>query len=112
MKDAVSNVFDVLDVKPSFEVERIGKQQSGTIRPIIVKLRSAIAASGILRKTGKLKRNDSTKSVYSKSSLKVTPRWTLHLRIGFAKLTTGCTWVLENGFIWCSKHFSNTYKKN
>ena len=64
LKDAVSNVFDVLDVKPSFEVERIGKQQSGTIRPIIVKLRSAIAASGILRKTGKLKRNDSTKSVY------------------------------------------------
>ena len=42
----------------------LAKQQLGTIRPIIVKLRSAIAASGILRKTGKLKRNDSTKSVY------------------------------------------------
>ena len=63
IKKNISEILDAVGEKPQFEAERIGRILEGVTRPVLVKLRSAAAATGIRRNAGRLKKTDLFRSV-------------------------------------------------
>ena len=64
LNGTIGAVFEEISEKPTFEAARIGRVESGKVRPIKVSLRSSAAVHQILAKARKLKTSSSYRSVY------------------------------------------------
>ena len=55
----ISSVFEKISEKPTYEAARIGRTETGKVRPVKVSLRSSNAVHQILAKARKLKTSSS-----------------------------------------------------
>lgn len=72
----VTELLDVLGEKPRLEtVKRMGRKTTGHHRPVLVELRSSVAAAGVLKKSQALRNSDKFKRVF------ISPDRTLAQRV-------------------------------
>ena len=64
LQGRVQELFSVIEERPKSEVQRIGKQKAGTVRPVKVKFRNGAMVRQILKKSYGLKNSEWYKKVY------------------------------------------------
>ena len=71
----VGEIFEAVGEKPLPEgISRVGKKRTDSHRPILIKFRTAVAASGVLRKSQDLKTNEKFEKVFLSPDRSVAQR--------------------------------------